>query len=299
MTRVIAFINFKGGVGKTANVVNIAAALAKYHNRKVLIVDLDAQSNASLWLMHPEHWRAWTQDLSRTVYQIFNDHIVGTDLFKFSRAVVRGVPNKNFPLIANLDLLPSAVQMITIEYRIHQNRFALPYSFLHKTMKPYFEGYDYVFLDCPPNLYTITRNAIFAADYCVIPYIPDFLSLSGFEILVDEVQDFYDRMSGRLTGRRRPQVFLNWESMSLSWPSSRSSPAERSIPRRTSCIPTSVLMFMWPNQAVNICRSYCTILRVSAPPIIPTWPRILRSILRKTYELFGTVSGSAPIGSDH
>jgi chromosome partitioning protein len=206
-TRVIAFVNFKGGVGKTANVVNIGAALAKYHNRKVLIVDLDAQSNASLWLMHPEHWRAWTKDLSRTVYQIFNDHIVGTDLFKFSRAVVRGVPNKNnFPLIANLDLLPSSVQMIAIENKIHQNRFALSYSFLYKTMKPYFEGYDYVFLDCPPNLYTITRNAIFAADYCVIPYIPDFLSLSGFEVLVDEVQDFYDRMSGRLTGRKRPQV---------------------------------------------------------------------------------------------
>jgi chromosome partitioning protein len=46
-TRVIAFVNFKGGVGKTANVVNIGAALAQYHNRKVLIVDLDAQSNAS------------------------------------------------------------------------------------------------------------------------------------------------------------------------------------------------------------------------------------------------------------
>ncbi|RPH85847.1 MAG: hypothetical protein EHM75_09190, partial [Desulfobacteraceae bacterium] len=46
--RVIAFTNFKGGVGKTANVVNIGAVLAKYHDRKVLIVDLDAQANASL-----------------------------------------------------------------------------------------------------------------------------------------------------------------------------------------------------------------------------------------------------------
>lgn len=51
--KVIAFINFKGGVGKTANVVNIGAALAKYHQKKVLIVDLDAQSNASLWLAAP------------------------------------------------------------------------------------------------------------------------------------------------------------------------------------------------------------------------------------------------------
>jgi len=205
-TRIIAFVNFKGGVGKTANVVNIGAMLARYHNRKVLIVDLDAQSNASLWLMTPEHWRAWTSDPTRTIYQVFNDYILGTDLFRFSRAVVRGVPHKNYPLIANLDLLPSTVQMIGIENKIHLNRSDSFYTILHKALRPYMEGYDYVFLDCPPNLYTVTRNAIFAADYCLIPYIPDFLSLSGFEILVDEVQDFYDRMSGRLTGRRRPQI---------------------------------------------------------------------------------------------
>jgi chromosome partitioning protein len=204
--RVIAFTNFKGGVGKTANVVNIGAVLAKYHDRKVLIIDLDAQANASLWLMHPEHWRSHTRDLTRSTYQIFHDQIVGTSRFKFGSALVRGVPHKNYPLIANLDLLPSAVEMITIEDKIHQNRFAPFHTFLHKTLKPYLEGYDYVFLDCPPNLHAVTKNALFAADYCVIPYIPDFLSLSGFEVLVDEIRDFFDRMSGLMTARRRPQI---------------------------------------------------------------------------------------------
>ena len=55
-SKVLAFINFKGGVGKTATVVNIGATLAKLHDKKVLIVDLDPQSNSSLWLMRPDRW---------------------------------------------------------------------------------------------------------------------------------------------------------------------------------------------------------------------------------------------------
>lgn len=204
--KIIAFINFKGGVGKTANVVNIGAALAKYHDRKVLIVDLDAQSNASLWLMQPQHWREHTRDLTRSVYQIFYDHIVGTSLFHFERAIVKGVPHQKFPLIANLDLLPSVVEMISIEDKIHQNRYAPMYTFLFKSLSPFLDGYDYVFLDCPPNLYSVTKNALFTADYCVIPYIPDFLSLSGFEVLVDTIQEFYNRVSARMTARKKPQV---------------------------------------------------------------------------------------------
>ena len=65
-----AFINFKGGVGKTATVVNIGAALARVHNKKVLIVDLDAQSNSSLWLMRPDRWRDHVARGRRSTFQI-------------------------------------------------------------------------------------------------------------------------------------------------------------------------------------------------------------------------------------
>jgi chromosome partitioning protein len=204
--KVVAFVNFKGGVGKTANVVNIGASLAKYHHKRVLIVDLDAQSNASLWLMQPRHWREHTRDLSRSVYQIFYDHIVGTNLFHFERALVKGLPQQKFPLIANLDLLPSVVEMISIEDKIQQNRYAPIHTYLFKSLQSYMDLYDYVFLDCPPNLYSVTKNALFTAEYLVIPYIPDFLSLSGFEVLIDTIQEFYNRASARMITRKRPQV---------------------------------------------------------------------------------------------
>ncbi len=204
--KVIAFINFKGGVGKTASVVNIGATLAKFHNKKVLIVDLDPQCNSSLWLLQPEAWRRHTQGGANSTSQVYEDYIVGTHCFNFDQAVIRGVPQVDFPLIASLDLLPSAVELLRIEDRIHQNKYAQFFEFLYKTLRPYFNQYDYIFLDCPPNLYSVTKTALFASHYVVVPFVPDYLSLSGLEILADEIETFYDRVSGYLTGRRRPKI---------------------------------------------------------------------------------------------
>ncbi len=204
--RVIAFINFKGGVGKTANVVNIGACLAKYHEKKVLVVDLDAQCNSSLWLMKPEELEKHNQDLNRCVYQIFRDRLIGSSVFDFSKAVVRGVPRREYTLIANLDLLPSAVEMAMMEDQIHQIKSVSAFTILYQALKSHWGAYDYVFLDCPPNLYTVSKNAIFAAEYCVVPYIPDYLSLSGFRVLADMIDVFYNRLSGQMTVRRRPQI---------------------------------------------------------------------------------------------
>ena len=61
--KVIAFINFKGGVGKTACTVNLAACLARFQNLKVLVVDLDPQCNSSFWLMQPKDWKSHMQAL--------------------------------------------------------------------------------------------------------------------------------------------------------------------------------------------------------------------------------------------
>ena len=205
--KTIAFINFKGGVGKTASVVNIAANLAKYHGKRVLIVDLDPQCNSSLWLLEPDAWKNHVADTTRSTFQIFEDQVVGTHRFDFDHAVLRGVPYGNgLPLIAKLDLLPASVELLRLEDKLHQVRYAQFYKFLYKAIKPYHKAYDYIFLDCAPNLYSVTKNALFAADYCAVPYLPDYLSLSGFNILAEEVEAFYERVSGSLTGRERPRI---------------------------------------------------------------------------------------------
>ena len=113
--KAIAFINFKGGVGKTAATVNLGACLAYYQRKRVLIVDLDAQCNASFWLMPPGEWKAHIDGGRRSTYQLFHDALKGTHAFEFDKSVVEGVPRAEVPLIRNLHLHPAAVELITVE----------------------------------------------------------------------------------------------------------------------------------------------------------------------------------------
>jgi chromosome partitioning protein len=205
---VVAFLNFKGGVGKTTNVVNIGACLAATHQKRVLIVDLDAQCNASLWLLRKPAWKILTQNRSRSIYQLFRDQLRGTKLFDFEAAVVRGVPQstQGFRLIGSLDLLPAVVELLEIEDqlgpRLHQGAF----KFLFNGLAPHLGEYDYVLLDCPPSFFSLSKNAIFLAQHLAIPYIPDFLSLAGFQTLARLIERFGDQIGGSRTALGRTRI---------------------------------------------------------------------------------------------
>jgi len=206
-SRILAFINFKGGVGKTATVVNIGATLAKLHEKKVLIVDIDPQSNSSVWLMRPDRWHEHVAGGRRSTFQIYDDALNNKNRFDFEEALVRGVVTwTGFTDLPRLHLLPAAVELLRIEDKIHELRPAAVYQLLDAALSAYFKEYDYVLLDCPPNLYSATRGAIFSADSCVVPYVPDFLSLSGFQILAEEILNMRQKFAPYLPGRRRPNI---------------------------------------------------------------------------------------------
>lgn len=198
--RVVAFLNFKGGVGKTANVVNIAACLAQAHGKRVLVVDLDAQCNSSYWLLGKRRWREHASDRRRTVWQIFKDALVGTKRFRFEDAIVRGVPHSadGFSLLPGLDLLPAEIDLMTLE----QEMGAKPqswYQVLRQQLHEPASAYDYVLVDCPPSFFTLAKNAVFFADHVAVPYVPDFLSLAGFRQLALLVDGFSRRVGGNRT----------------------------------------------------------------------------------------------------
>lgn len=206
--RIIAFINFKGGVGKTANVVNIGACLAKYHRKKVLIIDIDAQCNATFWLLKRNQLSQRLEDPSRTVYQVFNDHVDGTRLFDFENSVIRGVPvsDEGFPYISQLDILPSSIDLMSIEERFSGMQGKPYFAALHSGLKESVKEYDYVLIDCPPNIYGISKNALYFADYYVVPYLPDFLSLSGFRLFSRLVQRFQYQVGGYQNKKLSPRI---------------------------------------------------------------------------------------------
>jgi chromosome partitioning protein len=206
-SKVFAFINFKGGVGKTATVVNIGATLAKLHEKKVLIVDLDPQSNSSVWLMRPDRWREHVAKGRHSTFQIFDDALHGRPRFDFAGSLVKGVVTwTGFTDLPRLHLLPASVELLRIEDRIHQLRTPAIYQILDTALGSHFKGYDYVLMDCPPNLYSTTKAAIFSADSCVVPYVPDYLSLSGFQVLAEQIAEMRERFAPYLPGRRQPNI---------------------------------------------------------------------------------------------
>lgn len=201
----ISFINFKGGVAKTLTSVNFAAVLAK-RGYKTLLVDLDPQSNASLWLLGGE--REGTRFMARlgephkTVFQLFLDRIEGTHHFRFSDAVVKAVvkDTRGLFLTPNLDLLPNTYEAIDLEHRLAATGAIgqLNLDIVKLQLENIQESYDFIIFDCAPNLYLTTINALIFSNYYIVPVNPDYFSRSGLIILGRQVKKVWDRC-GRLS----------------------------------------------------------------------------------------------------
>ena len=208
MSQVIAFINFKGGVGKTANTVHIGSCLAADHNKRVLIVDLDPQCNATFWLLPPKEWRSRIDDRTRTVCQVFHDQINGTKKFSFSSSIIKGVPisETGVGLNPKVDLLPASVELIEVEDILHDQNKKPFFAILRAALAPLRQDYDYILIDCPPNIFTVTKNALFFADSYVVPYIPDYLSLSGLIVFAKRLRKFQESVLSHDPRMREPKI---------------------------------------------------------------------------------------------
>ena len=212
--KIVAFLNFKGGVGKTANVVNLGASLSYIRKKRVLVVDLDPQCNATYWLLRRPEFERLTDSareesgVQHTTYQIFQDAIQGISRFKPKNAIIQGVPRSESgtELIPLLHLLPGAVDLLDIEFAVTHKIAERFRPSLRQALAPFAENYDYILLDCPPNLYHVAQTAILAAQHIVVPYNPDYLSLSGFRILCCHLKKLEDAFQSIRPKFKRNQV---------------------------------------------------------------------------------------------
>jgi len=193
MAKVVSFINLKGGVGKTTICIAMSEFLAVEHDKRVLVVDLDPQTNATTALIQQTEWKKRDQS-GQTIRQLFEDSLRKTSVFDIQKAIIRGVSNLRGG-IPNLSLLPSSLGLIEIQDQLALipggNFYAVsPVSLLKKALKPVLTEYDYILIDCPPNLGIITLNGIGISKGFVIPTIPDILSTYGLPQILNRIEDF-------------------------------------------------------------------------------------------------------------
>lgn len=191
MTKVVSLINLKGGVGKTSTTIQLAECLALEYKKKVLVVDLDPQTNATISLIDEEDWLKLDKN-NQTLFNLFNDKLNRTNDFDINKAIQRRVSNL---AINNLDLLPSSLRFIEIQDRLsdiaNQTYYMEnPMEVLKNAITKHLANYDFVLIDCPPNLGFVTKNGMEISDYYFIPTIPDTLSTYGIPQIIKTISEY-------------------------------------------------------------------------------------------------------------
>lgn len=179
---IISCINLKGGVGKTALAVNLAA-FCGLEGKKTLLIDLDPQTNASFSSIGVQAWQ---------------DHVGQNgsvaDLLGARKHTSADGNGKNahetiiHDVFENVDLIPSHIDLFTVDLDLagatsRETR-------LRRALKDVLEEYDVIICDCPPNLTIPTQNALAVSTHYVVPVSLDFLSAIGVGLLLKRVQEF-------------------------------------------------------------------------------------------------------------
>jgi chromosome partitioning protein len=176
MAKVIAVANQKGGVGKTTSAINIAASLT-YYQQRVLLIDLDPQGNASMGSGINKH------AVSRTS----NDVLMQACPAK--EAIVPTTFHYDV-LPGNSDLTEAEVGLVTKPQRE---------QILKRSLEAIQEDYDFILIDCPPALNTLTLNALVATDSVLIPMQCEYFALEGLADLMSTIEQVSQTVNPQLT----------------------------------------------------------------------------------------------------
>lgn len=173
MPTAIAICNQKGGVGKTTTTVNLGAALAE-QGRRILLVDLDPQAALTAY------WGLENDTAPPLIYQLLIDDVASP------RQAIR-------PVRPQIDVIPADIDLAAAEIELFS---ALGRErILKDVLAQVHDGYDYVLVDCPPNLGLLTVNALVACERVIIPLQCEFFALRGLSMLLDTLHKVKRRLN--------------------------------------------------------------------------------------------------------
>jgi cellulose biosynthesis protein BcsQ len=184
--KLVSVINMKGGVGKSTTTVSLAETLAVHQRRRVLIIDLDPQTNASIMVAGPERWNV-VREAERTLDFYFESYIVQQKPKPFKALIETKVSDlKGKPDVA---LCASAPEFRIVERDMIESfvKRGFQIDMIQKWIcerfangiKTIVNDYDYILIDCPPGISLFAEAALIAADAILVPTIPDYVSRLG------------------------------------------------------------------------------------------------------------------------
>ena len=186
-TKIIAFANHKGGVGKTTTTASIGSILAKY-GYKVLLVDLDAQANLT------------SSIINTTDYQSIYEILVNNEM------------PRPLSVKENLDLIPSSQELALADLQLAS---VMSREFiLSRALSSVKDQYDFILMDCPPSLGLLTLNACSFANEIVIPLVAEVLPFKGLTMINEFIKNIHDLLnpSAHITG----VLLTRWEKTNLT-----------------------------------------------------------------------------------
>ena len=222
--KIVSVINYKGGVGKTSLTANLGAELA-FRGKRILLVDLDAQASLTFSFVRPDEWnrrfepdktiKAWF-DAFENGKQIPLENLIETPARVSSRISKSG----------KLDIIYSHLGLINVDLELATKlggatltQSKKNFISVHRRLADGLQRlaskdlYDLVLIDCPPNFNIVTKTAIIASDYILVPTRPDELSTLGIDYLmrsirelVDDYNDYVDLEKGPKEKRISPKV---------------------------------------------------------------------------------------------
>jgi len=176
MGKIISIVNQKGGVGKTTTAVNLASSVAQM-GKKVLLVDMDSQANAT------SSFGISQKKVQYTIYDILINNVEIKDVIVTSA-------------YDNIDVIPSHIDLAgaEIEMVVANNREFL----LKNALNTIRHLYDFIFIDCPPSLGLLTLNGLAASNSILIPIQPEYFALEGVSKLINTVRQVKKRINPSL-----------------------------------------------------------------------------------------------------
>jgi chromosome partitioning protein len=197
MTHVLSTINLKGGVAKTTTTVALAETYSAEFGKRVLVIDLDPQTNATTMLIGEDKWHTLNAK-EHTLARLFKDALDPEEKkFDLDATLQRKV--SDVTAARTIDLLPSSLDLIDVQDQLINTPVGKygavrPFDILWRATKQLIEDYDIVLVDCPPNLGKITQNGLRISQSYIIPTIPDHLSTYGIPQIVTRVSDFSEEI---------------------------------------------------------------------------------------------------------